>query len=89
MSLINEVFIQQVEVVMLSIVVLICSLSTQPQDCDAKSARLALQGGETASVMSCSMEAQAMLGRSALKPDLGQEYAKIECLHNKVAQQTR
>ncbi len=71
---------------MLSVIVLICSLSTQPQDCDASSARMTLQGGETASVMSCGMEAQAMLGRSALKPDLGREYAKIECLRKKVAQ---
>ena len=64
---------------MLSVVVLICSLSTQPQDCTASSALATMRGGEVNTPMSCGFEAQAMLGRSAIKPTPGQEYAKIEC----------
>jgi hypothetical protein len=64
---------------MLSVVVLICSISTQPQVCTESSALATLHGGEVNNVVSCGLEAQAMLGRSALKPTPGQEYAKIEC----------
>jgi len=64
---------------MLSVVVLICSISTQPQACTESSALATLHGGEVNNAVSCGLEAQAMLSRSALKPTSGQEYAKIEC----------
>jgi hypothetical protein len=64
---------------MLSVVILICSISTQPQDCDSSRALATLHVGETASMLSCGIEAQSFLSRSALKPDPVREYAKIQC----------
>jgi len=67
------------ELHMLTVVVLICSLSTAPKDCSEANALVALHGGDAKTAMSCAMEAQATLARSALKPTAGQEYAKINC----------
>ena len=74
---------------MLSVVILICSISTQPQNCDSSNALATLHGGQAASSMSCGMEAQAFLGRSALRPDPVREYAKIECLREKTPHEAR
>jgi hypothetical protein len=74
---------------MLNVVVLICSLSTQPQDCTSASALATLRGGDANTPMSCGLEAQAMLGRSALKPTPGEEYAKIECQRTTTANNAR
>ena len=64
---------------MLSVVVLICSLTIAPQDCTSANAVATLRGGEANTPMSCGTELQAMLGRSAIKPDPEKEYAKIVC----------
>jgi hypothetical protein len=71
---------------MISVLILICSISTPPQNCDSSSALATLRGGKTASVASCGVEAQVFLARSALKPDPAREYAKIECLRGERAQ---
>lgn len=64
---------------MLSVIVLICSLSTPRADCDVSHALQTLSGGEARSFQACSLRGQAMLARSALRPVRETEYAKIEC----------
>ncbi len=64
---------------MLSVVVLICSLSTPPGDCDVSHALQTLSVGEEHSFMACSLRGEAMLARSALRPVRESEYAKIQC----------
>ncbi len=67
---------------MLSVIILICSLSTERQNCDGFHALATYQGGRAASIMSCGREAQTLLSRSAFKPDPSREYAKIQCVPN-------
>ncbi len=67
---------------MLSVIILICSVSTEPHKCDGSSALATYQGGRATSIMSCGRDAQAFLGRSALKPDPSREYAMIQCVPN-------
>lgn len=74
---------------MLSIVILICSISTAPRDCDSSRALATLHGGNAVSTRNCGVQAQAFLSRSALKPDPDREYAKIECLREEPSQQIR
>jgi hypothetical protein len=68
---------------MLSVIVLICSISTQPSDCGASRALQSLSGGEARSFQACGLQAQAILASSALKPAPEREYAKIECVPKK------
>jgi hypothetical protein len=70
---------------MISVLILICSISIPPQNCDSSNALATLHGGKTASVAGCGVEGQAFLARSPLKPDPAREYAKIECLRGERA----
>ena len=67
---------------MLSVIILICSLSTEPHSCDGSNALATYQGGRAGSIMSCGRDAQVFLSRSAFKPDPSREYAKIQCVPN-------
>jgi hypothetical protein len=68
---------------MLSVIILICSVSTQPQNCDSANALATLRGGKVASVMICGRNAQTYLSQSALKPDPDREYAKVQCVQER------
>jgi hypothetical protein len=68
---------------MLSVIILICSVSTQPQNCHSANALATLRGGQVASVMGCGRNAQTYLSQSALKPDPDREYAKVQCVQER------
>jgi len=62
-----------------SVVILICSLTMAPGDCNVATALDVLNAGEARTVASCGLQAQATLARTAVKPDPDREYAKVEC----------
>ncbi len=64
---------------MLTVVILICSISTPPGDCDAAHALEMLNIGVVRSLAACGVQAQAVLARSAIKPVPEREYVKVRC----------
>jgi hypothetical protein len=72
------------EVVMLTAVVLVCSIAATPnlRDCDASNARMAMRVPETyASPAACAMQGQAYIAETAIGRNLGPEdRVKVVCM---------
>ena len=64
---------------MLQIVILVCSAALSPADCQPETAISVISGHETASPITCGMQAQALMARSPLGAKAPSEYMKIRC----------
>ncbi len=63
---------------MLQVMILICSQNVSMVDCQMETALDIINGPQTASVMACGMQSQALLAQGTLLRHEG-EYAKIRC----------
>ena len=68
---------------MLSVVILICSLSISPHDCNDSNAREVVSGGEARTIAACTIIAQQTLTRVSVSPAPGREYIKVQCVPQK------
>lgn len=68
---------------MLSVIILICSLSTSPADCNDANALEVMNGGEASTVAACTIKAQQALAKVSVRPVPGREYAKVRCARKK------
>jgi hypothetical protein len=64
---------------MFHIVILICASSLAPQDCDRHTALDIISGPNVVSVLSCGMQAQALVANTAAIGRAEGEYMKIIC----------
>jgi hypothetical protein len=63
-----------------SILILICSINLGQADCQQDTAIDVVRGPHVESVMMCGMAGQAMIARTVLLRNDGQEYMKLLCL---------
>ena len=74
---------------MFKVLLLICAVTVQHQDCQEKTALTVLQGPEAENVLMCGMQGQAYLATSALGVTLSEnEYLKITCRRTTIGQAT-
>jgi len=64
---------------MLQVLILVCSTSVAPTDCNPDTAFDVINGPAAYSVADCAMGAQAMLARTAELGKRPNEYVKIRC----------
>ncbi|MCO5064021.1 MAG: hypothetical protein M9924_06340 [Rhizobiaceae bacterium] len=64
---------------MLQVLILVCSVSVSPPDCNSDTALDVIVGPDSASVMSCMLGSQAMLARTAQLGQRPKEYVKVRC----------
>ena len=76
---------RRLEDVMTPFVVFIylCAASTEPADCDRRTAIDVALGPQAANELMCGLGDQEMMARTAIRPKDG-EYFKIACVHRKV-----
>ena len=76
---------RRLETVMTPFVVFIylCAASTEPADCDRRTAIDVALGPQAANELMCGLGAQEMMARTAIRPKDG-EYFKIACVRRKV-----
>lgn len=65
---------------MLQMLILVCSVSVFPPDCNSETALDVISGPEAGSVMSCMLGSQVMLARTAQIGQRPQEYVKVRCV---------
>ena len=61
----------------------LCAASTEPADCDRRTAIDVALGPQAANELMCGLGAQEMMARTAIRPKDG-EYFKIACVRRKV-----
>ena len=64
---------------MLQVVILICSTSLSPMDCQSNTALDVIYGPQTSNVMMCGMQGQAFVARTAIVGRSPNEFIKIRC----------
>jgi hypothetical protein len=64
---------------MLQVVILICSASLSPVDCQSDTALDVIVGPQTANAMMCGLQGQAYVARTAIVGRSPNEYIKIRC----------
>ncbi len=64
---------------MLQILILVCSASLSPTECKPETAMDVISGPETASPMTCGLQAQALMARTTIAGRASGEYLKIRC----------
>lgn len=64
---------------MLQVLILVCSVSVSPPDCNSDTALDVIAGPDASSLMSCMLGSQAMLARTAEIGQRPREYVKIRC----------
>jgi hypothetical protein len=69
-----------VQMLAYTIVILICSMSTDHADCQAETAIDVVRGPRVENVMMCAMGGQTIIAQTALAHGDGHEYLKILCL---------
>ena len=70
---------------MFQILILICSVSLSPADCQANSAVDVIQGPEAASVEMCGLHGQAYLAEIAMGTrHRDDEYVKVKCTRTNI-----
>src|SRR5277367_2502025 len=76
---------RRLEDVMTPFVVFIylCAASTEPADCDRRTAIDVALGPQAENELTCGLGAQEMMARTAIRPKDG-EYFKIACVRHKV-----
>ena len=62
----------------------LCAASTEPADCDRRTAIDVALGPQAANELMCGLGAQEMMARTAIRPKDG-EYFKIACVRKVVA----
>jgi hypothetical protein len=68
---------------MLTVLVLICSMTTPGADCDTKTAIDVIHTAQTNTPQQCGFMGQSMLAPTALAPQPGKQYAKIVCVRQR------
>lgn len=71
---------------MLKILILVCSSSVSPPDCQLETALDVIHGPQVASVFECGMASQVMAARSTILRNAPGEYMKVKCSPVKVAE---
>jgi hypothetical protein len=64
---------------MLQVVILICSTSLSPMDCQSNTALDVIYGPQTSNAMMCGMQGQAFVARTAIVGRSPNEFIKIRC----------
>ncbi len=66
---------------MLQVLILICSISIAPADCQIETALQIINGPEVPNDVMCGMHGQAYLAQTSLVPQGPGEYVKVKCIH--------
>jgi hypothetical protein len=70
---------------MLKMLILVCSTSLSPADCQPETAIDIIQGPQVASVFECGMASQVMAAQTSVLRHAPDEYMKVKCSRVKVA----
>ena len=70
---------------MLKMLILVCSASLSPADCQPETAIDIIQGPQVASVFECGMASQVMAAQTSFLRHAPNEYMKVKCSRVKVA----
>lgn len=74
---------------MFKVLLLICAVGVQHQDCQVQTALTVLQGPEANNALACGFQSQAYLAMSAIAETLTEnEYLKITCTRTAIGRQT-
>lgn len=71
---------------MFKVLILICSVSMSPADCQAYNAVDVIQGPDSASELICGLHGQAYLAQIALDRHRDDEYLKVKCTRTTIGQ---
>jgi hypothetical protein len=69
---------------MLKMLILVCSASLSPADCQPETAIDIIQGPQVASVFECGMASQVMAAQTSILRHAPDEYMKVKCSRVKV-----
>lgn len=64
---------------MFKVLILVCSVSLAPQDCQVDSAAAVINGPDAANELLCGLNGQAYLAGTSLASHRKDEYVKIRC----------
>ncbi|GAB4364776.1 MAG: hypothetical protein Kow00114_21660 [Kiloniellaceae bacterium] len=64
---------------MFKVLILVCSVSLAPQDCQIDSAAAVINGPDAASERLCGLNGQAYLAGTSLATHRADEYVKVKC----------
>lgn len=64
---------------MLQVVILICSTSLSPMDCQSNTALDVIFGPQASNAMMCGLQGQTFIARTAIVGRTPNEYVKIRC----------
>ena len=70
---------------MLKMLILVCSTSLSPADCQPETALDIIQGPQVASVFECGMASQAVAAQTSILRHAPDEYMKVKCSRLKEA----
>ena len=70
---------------MLKMLILVCSSSVSPPDCQLETALDVIHGPQVASIFECGMASQALAAQSTILRNAPKEYMKVKCSPAKVA----
>ena len=73
---------------MLKMLILVCSSSVSPPDCQLETALDVIHGPQVASVFECGMASQVLAAQSTILRNAPKEYIKVKCSPVKVAEST-
>jgi hypothetical protein len=77
---------------MFQVLILVCSVSLTPADCQVDTALDLINGPTVASEMMCGLHGQAYIAQTSIRPQAAGEYVKVKCLRpvkNEVARRLR
>ena len=64
---------------MFEVVILVCSVSIAPADCQTDNAIDVIRGPDVANELMCGLHGQAYIASTALSPQSTDEYVKVQC----------
>ncbi len=65
---------------MLQVLILVCSISVAPADCQIETALEVINGPPAENEMMCGLHGQAYIAQTSLVPRFDREYVKLKCL---------